>query len=100
MKANNKQHKINYAIKLFQDFTGHDPEYIDVVNLPVHSIALAIGYCDGIMYETVRDNKIEKYIHRFKKGCRPVLASSYDGKQLYLLAGAYRFTERGIVDGD
>ena len=95
-----KREKISQAIKLFQDFTGHDPQYIDTVRMPVHSVAMAVGHCIGIMYETVRDGKRERYIHRFKKGCRPVLSVSSDGKQLYLLAGAYTFTERGIVDGD
>lgn len=87
------------AIKLFKDFTGENPEYIDRVNLPVDTVAMAIGHCDGIMYETVRDGKRERYVHKFKKGCRPVLAVSSDGKQLYLLGGEYNFTERGIEDG-
>lgn len=93
-----KKKRIEKAIKLFQDFTGHDPEYIDKVKLPVHDTALAIGHCDGILYSTVRDGRKEKYIHKFKPGSRPVLAVSFDGKQLYLLAGAYKFTDRGIVD--
>lgn len=93
-----KNKRVKAAIKLFQDFTGHDPEYVDTVSLPVDSVAMAIGHCTGIMYETVRDGKKEHYLHKFKKGCRPVLASSSDGTQLYLLAGAYTFTERGIVD--
>lgn len=86
------------AIKLFEDFTGENPAYIDLVDMPVDTVAMAIGYCDGIMYSTVRDGKHEKYVHTFKKGCRPVLAASSDGKQLYLLGGSYNFTERGIVD--
>lgn len=93
-----KQRRVDNAVKLFQDFTGHDPQYVDTVKMPRNDVALAIGHCDGILYTTVRDGKIEKYIHRFKKGSRPVLAASHDGKQLYLLAGAYTFTERGIVD--
>ena len=93
-----KKKRVQQAIKLFQDFTGHDPEYVDTVKHPIHDVAMVIGHCNGVMYETVRDGKKEKYLHKFKKGCRPVLAVSSDGKQLYLLAGAYTFTERGIVD--
>jgi hypothetical protein len=61
-------------------------------------VAFKIGDCDGILYTTVRDGVTESYIHKFKKKSRPVLASSFDGKQLLILAGGYEFTERGIVD--
>lgn len=91
--------KINAAIKLFEDFTGENPQYIDRVNLPVDTVAMAIGHCDGVMYTTVRDGKTERYVHKFKKGARPVLAVSSDGNQLYLLGGDYHFTDRGIEDG-
>ena len=90
------QKKINAAIDLFENFTGEKPEYLDRINLPVDTVAMAIGHCDGVMYQTVRDGKTEKYIHKFKKGSRPVLAVSSDGKQLYILGGDYHFTERGI----
>lgn len=54
--------------------------------------------CDGILYETVRDGKVEHYVHKFKKGARPVLAAGHDGKSLALIGGKFTFTERGIVD--
>ena len=88
--------KINAAVKLFKDFTGDNPEYIDTVDLTVDSVAMAIGHCDAVMYETVREGKTEKYVHKFKKGARPVLAVSSDGTQLYILGGEYVFTDRGI----
>jgi hypothetical protein len=50
------------------------------------------------MYSTVRDGRHENYVHRFGAKSRPLLAASSDGTQLYLLGGAYNFTERGIVD--
>lgn len=93
-----KRKNLDAAISLYQKFTGMDPEFIDTVHMKVDPVATAIGYCDGIMYSTVREGKKERYIHKFKKGSRPVLAVSSDGKQLYLLAGAYKFTDRGIVD--
>ena len=93
-----KHKKINAAIKLYEDFTGDKPEYIDTVALPVDDVALAFGHCDGVLYTTVRNGKTEQYIHEFEKGARPVLAVSSDGKQLYLLGGDYRFTDRGIED--
>lgn len=66
--------------------------------LPTHKVGLIIGECDGLLYTTERDGKIEKYIHRFKKSSRPLLVSSYDGSALYIVGGRYKFTERGIVD--
>ena len=61
-------------------------------------MVITVGYLDAVMYETVRDGKTEKYIHRFKKQARPLLCSSYDGTQLLILGGGYDFTDRGIVD--
>lgn len=87
------------AAKLYSDFTGHDDPRITKISAPERSkIMLLIGDVDGILYTTVRDGRTEKYIHRFKSKARPQLLSSPDGKQLYLLGGAYDFTERGIVD--
>jgi hypothetical protein len=90
--------KIDAAISLYENFSGHKPEIIDRVRLRVDTVAIAIGHLDAVMYSTVRDGKKERYIHKFRKGSRPVLACSSDGKQLYILTGGYRFTDRGIVD--
>jgi hypothetical protein len=90
--------EINAAARLFSQFTGHKVSRGERVRLPAHSVGLAIGSVLGISYETTRDGKREKYLHEFRRGARPTLAASSDGHQLYLLRGAYRFTERGIVD--
>jgi hypothetical protein len=89
------------AARLREDFTGHRPRAKDVVRIakPVYPDAVVvIGECDGVQYTTVRDGEVESYIHRFGKNSRPLLCSSPDGKQLFLLGGAYSFTDRGIVD--
>jgi hypothetical protein len=62
------------------------------------TVGFKVGLCDGILYTTVRDGKIEHYIHEFKKQARPILVSNYNGDSLYLIEGHYNFTERGIVD--
>jgi hypothetical protein len=90
--------KIKNAAKLFQAFTGHDAEHVDTVRIPDKDVAMVVGTCDGILYTTVRDGKTEKYIHKFKRNARPLLCASHDGKRLYLIAGSYKFTDRGIVD--
>lgn len=91
--------RIRAASKLYKEFSGHEAESAEMIDVPdLPEVGLAIGKCLGLLYETVRDGEREQYIHRFKKSARPLLVSSFDGRQLYLLGGAYRFTERGIVD--
>lgn len=89
--------KIAKAVDLFRNFTGHEPEFVDTVNFNMPDVGMLIGKCDGVLYTTVRDGKTEKYIHEFTGRTRPLLAVSFDGKQLLMLGGAYTFTERGIV---
>jgi hypothetical protein len=94
-----RQSKINAATKLYADFTGEESEIVGTYPFPVSpQVGVAIGECCGIAYETVRDGQIEKYLHEFAKNDRPLLVSSFDGKQLYILGGEYDFTENGIVD--
>jgi len=90
--------RIQEAAERFADFTGHEVDYIDTVQINSIDVAFKVGMCDGILYTTVRDGKTERYIHEFKKTARPILASNYNGTQLLLLKGKFRFTERGIVD--
>lgn len=86
------------AAFLFEDFTGHKADHYEnrTINLP--DVGLKFGECTGIMYETVRDGVKERYCHEFKKTARPDLGASFDGKQIFLVGGNYRFTNRGIVD--
>ena len=91
--------KLRDAVKLYENFSGHDAEPIGQVEFPENpQIALAIGDILGVAYETVRDGKVEKYYHAFKKSARPLFVVSHDGKQLFMIGGSYDFTERGIVD--
>jgi hypothetical protein len=90
---------VRKAKKLFEDFTGHQAEEQGEIFVPpIPESLVVVGPCDGILYETVRDGKKEKYIHTFKKTARPFLCSSPDGKQLLLVGGRYKFTETGIND--
>ena len=90
---------VEQAADLYSRFSGHEPESIGKVPAPRRlKTAIAIGDCDGILYTTVRDNRTEKYIHRFRKADRPLLTVAPDGSQIVLVGGNYTFTERGIVD--
>lgn len=86
------------AAQLFRSFHDREPEDTEVVTIALDKpvAAMIVGELEGVIYRASGDGK--KYIHPFAKHARPVLAVSFDGKQLYALAGAYRFTERGFVD--
>lgn len=91
--------RVKQAARLYEDFTGEKAREIDLVGMPKFpDVGLVIGEITGIMYQTVRDGKLEDYIHEFKAAARPTFVVSHDGRQLLLLGGAYNFTARGIVD--
>lgn len=90
--------RVAKAARRFQRFTGHRAEGAQLVPYNVPREVLAVGNILAIEYETVRDGEYEKYRHTFRARSRPLLAATFDGKQLVIVGGAYRFTERGIVD--
>lgn len=89
---------IDRAADGYKQFTGHDPKFLDKLPQKWPKVGYKFGDCLGVMYETVRDGKRERYLHQFAKGCRPALVSSHDGKSIHMIGGSYDFTERGIVD--
>jgi hypothetical protein len=89
---------VKAAARLYEDFTGHEAEYSQTIDVPTPHTVLQIGKCDGILYETVRDGEVENYIHRFKKNSRPAFCVTHDGRQILLVGGRFKFTDRGIVD--
>lgn len=82
----------------FSDFRGDEPSTVRQVKVKVPASAMTVGELDGVLYTTRRDGKVEKYIHKFRKKSRPLLAASDDGNTLHIVGGRYEFTERGIVD--
>lgn len=82
----------------FKDFRGDEPATVRAAKVKVPKSAMVVGELDGVLYTTRRDGKVEKYIHKFRKRSRPLLAASDDGKSLHIVGGRYAFTERGIVD--
>jgi hypothetical protein len=91
--------QVRRAARLYRDFSGHDAELVDRVPAPkVPKAALVVGSCDGVLYTTKREGKVQRFIHRFTGTARPLLLVTPDGRQLLLYGGRYRFTDRGIVD--
>jgi len=90
---------VKRAIRLFERFTGHPGERIaKVVKPKIPNVGIAVGKVLGVAYETVRDGRRERYFHRFASHARPLLVASHDGRTVFMLGGAYTFTDRGIVD--
>ena len=85
------------AQQLFRRFFGRDPDRDEIVEVATQEpeVCLVIGELDGVIYRTEQSK--EPLIHRFKKSDRPLFLVSFDGRQIYVLKGAYRFTERGLV---
>jgi hypothetical protein len=92
------QPELDEAAQRLEDFSGHAPTEVLRVPAQTPTVALPVGELDFVGYTTVRDGKTEKYIHRFAKKSRPLLASSHDGTSLHILGGEYEFTEAGIED--
>lgn len=86
------------ARKLFKAFHGREPApgEIGTIRAAIDDDVLVVGELTRIAYRSVGDGK--EYIHTFRKNARPVLAVTDDGKQAYVIAGSYGFTERGFVD--
>lgn len=84
------------AERLFKSFHGRAPRDNELVTVNAKPVAaLVVGELDGVIYRVPGEPK--GHIHRFNKSNRPVLLVSYDGSQAYILAGGYRFTDRGFI---
>lgn len=91
--------QIEAAAKLQADFSGHEPVNVDTLKVPESArVYTPVGKLTGVLYDTTRDGKDEKYIHRFRRKSRPLLLASHDGTELRIAGGRFRFTEAGIED--
>ena len=90
---------VTKAIKLYSDFTGHDPKFVDEWEIAIPDAAMQVGKITGIMYTTKMDGRQQEFLHEFSGKSRPILAASADGRQLLILGGDYHFSDRGIIDG-
>lgn len=95
-----KKKVIRAAVNLYQSFREKAPKRIKVVQFDVPEAVMVVGHVEEIAYRTTHGEKTEHYVHAFEPGSRPLLVASHDGKQLLLLGGRYKFTDRGIVDKD
>lgn len=89
---------LDQARALFRKFHGREPRKSDIKDIALTDTVVVIGTLDAVVYTPIGGD--DTYIHEFggktAKG-RPVLLVSHDGRQIYILAGGYRFTERGFI---
>ena len=95
--------KLDEAAQKLEDFTGKPATHVE--RAPARSqekTGLVIGELDLIGYRVAREGidggKMTRFAHKFRRGSRPLLAVSTDGKQLHVVGGRYEFTEAGIED--
>lgn len=89
------------AKALATKFHGRTPDPSEVTRLTKPKIpnTLAnIGKIFAIEYIAERDGKEYRFRHVFKAKARPHLAVSPDGKNAFMLGGAWVFTEDGFED--
>lgn len=96
---NPRERSYKKAVSLYRDFTGENPRHIDDWEVTVPDVAMEVGKVTGIIYKAHVDGRVQEFMHEFTGTSRPTLAASSDGRQLLLLGGDYKMTERGIVDG-
>lgn len=87
------------AKQLFFNFFGRDARPKDIVTVKQDEpeCALVIGEVHAIQYKPRNNGDKLTSFHRFHKSNRPLLLVSSDGKQIYILKGGYRFTDRGFI---
>lgn len=92
-EINDKQ--IEKAAKLYKDFHEKSAKSGKLVNIKMDKAmnALEVGQFYAILY--IAGGK--KYLHKFNKRNRPLVFVSSDGKQIFILKGGYRFTDRGFI---
>jgi hypothetical protein len=80
----------------YQDFREERPTRLRKFTVRLPKAVAVMGYLDAVSYRTTVGREARRYKHTFARGCYPLLCT--DGKRLYILAGRYHVTERGIVD--
>lgn len=85
------------AATLFKSFHERNPAPSEIVSIEQNGAeeCLAVGEVYGIMYKVKGEPK--PYYHKFKTTGRPKLFVSADGRQIYIVNGQYRFTDRGFI---
>lgn len=87
--------KIEQASKLYKSFheKAPGPGKLLTIEMRGRREILEVGQFFGIIYIA----EGQKYLHKFNKRNRPLVFVSSDGRQIYILKGGYKFTDRGFI---
>lgn len=85
------------AVALFEAFHGFRPKTSQVPFLKQSTPeqVLFVGKLYGIMYKAPKERM--PLFHKFSRRNPASLFVSADGKQIYIMGGGYRFTDRGFI---
>lgn len=106
VQGGERMRNLTEAMRLYRDFSGESRATVQRVTVPdMPRELVVVGMLDAIEYSTFREGEHQIYRHEFsgspeKRGpdCRAMIAVSRDGKQVVILGGNFRFTDRGFVD--
>ncbi len=93
-----KARKLQKAARLYEDFTGDVPQFVEKIYVELPDVVWLLGELDAVQYSCFRDGREEHYIHEFRKSSRPLLVVNSDGTALHIVGGRYHITDRGIED--
>jgi len=84
------------AVALYQRFFGRKPAVQEVVTVscPKATTGIVIGRIKSIVYVPTQGSRPLE--HEFAKGRQPRLVVTDNGRQIFVLDGAYQFTARGF----
>lgn len=87
------------AKALFEAFHGRPPSRNEIAMLKQEPAGgeecLEVGQLFGVMYKVT--GIPEPYLHKFNPRSRPLLFVTANGRQMIVLNGKYRFTDRGFI---
>ena len=89
--------ELQQARRLFRSFQGRDPRGREIAQLGPAvgvSAALEVGQLLSIGYKALGEGKA--YFHEFDSPRAKVYVSP-DGRQVFLVGGLYRFSDRGFI---
>lgn len=90
---------LDKAGNAFRAFSGMEPgRLVEVKAGSVPRVAWLLGEMEEVLYNTERDGKRERYLHKFKKTARPLIAVDPETGSAFLVGGDYTVTDRGFTD--
>jgi hypothetical protein len=88
------------AEALYRDFREAPVKRVRSIRVQLPRAVMVMGHCEFVGYATTHKGRTALYIHEFAPGSRPLLTAAPGESQLFLLAGRFRVTARGITDLD